>query len=262
LNRLADESIVFEHPYVTQPVCTPSRSCVLTGLWPHTSGCTTNNIALPKTTPAFPEILADSSYRTGYFGKWHLGDELVPQHGFEEWQSIEDIYSPDSSQRSSYDRFLRDRGFKPDLPDDRFSREFAARLPLELGKPRFLELETIDFLRRHRSEPFVLYVNFLEPHPPYDGPFNDEYEPEELELPPNFGIPPGEDEPLAYRVKSLSDRQLHPQARGLDLETEAGWRRLIANYWETSPHRCGHRRHPECARRVGTGGIDDRGAHR
>ena len=107
-NRLRDENVVFERPYVTQPVCTPSRSCVLlTGLGPHTSGCTTNNISLPKTTPAFPEILADKSYRTGYFGKWHLGDELFPQHGFEEWQSIEDLYNRafsadrDPSQRSS-----------------------------------------------------------------------------------------------------------------------------------------------------------------
>jgi arylsulfatase A-like enzyme len=38
LNRLAAESIVFERCYVTQPVCTPSRSTVMTGLWPHQNG--------------------------------------------------------------------------------------------------------------------------------------------------------------------------------------------------------------------------------
>ena len=226
-NKLADECVVFRNPYSTQPVCTPARSSVLTGLWPHTNGCVTNGIALPKTTPAFPELLGDSDYRTGYFGKWHLGDELFPQHGFEEWVSIEDIYGRsfgsdrDRDQRSTYDQFLRERGFKPDLPNDRFSREFAARLPLELGKPRFLEQKTTDFLRRHRDEPFVLYVNFLEPHPPYDGPFNDRYDPEEIELPPNYMVPPGEDEPLAYRVKSKFDRQLSPE-RGIDLSTDAG----------------------------------------
>ncbi len=46
-------------------------------------------------------------------------------------------------------RFLRDRGFKPDLSDDRFSREFAARLPLEFGKPRFLELENLFYAGGH-----------------------------------------------------------------------------------------------------------------
>ena len=69
LNKLARESVVFENAYVSQPVCTPSRSTVLTGLWPHTSGCTTNNIPLKKTTPCFPELINDPDYRTAYMGK-------------------------------------------------------------------------------------------------------------------------------------------------------------------------------------------------
>jgi len=35
LDKLASESVVFRHTYVSQPVCTPSRSTVMTGLWPH-----------------------------------------------------------------------------------------------------------------------------------------------------------------------------------------------------------------------------------
>jgi len=48
LNRLATESFVFKQAYVSQPVCTPSRSTVLTGLWPHASGCIHNNIPLKR----------------------------------------------------------------------------------------------------------------------------------------------------------------------------------------------------------------------
>src|SRR5436190_700982 len=40
LNKLASESVVFERTYVTHPVCTPSRSSLMTGTWPHTNGCT------------------------------------------------------------------------------------------------------------------------------------------------------------------------------------------------------------------------------
>ena len=46
LNGLARRSFVFERSYVTQPVCTPARSSIMTGLYPHTNGCTENNIPL------------------------------------------------------------------------------------------------------------------------------------------------------------------------------------------------------------------------
>ncbi|MHC4095888.1 MAG: sulfatase-like hydrolase/transferase [Planctomycetota bacterium] len=80
LNKLAGESMVFQKAYVTQPVCTPNRSAVMTGLWPHTSGCTENNIPLPQDIRCLPELLNDPDYRTGYMGKWHLGNEIFVQH--------------------------------------------------------------------------------------------------------------------------------------------------------------------------------------
>ena len=43
LNRLAEDSFVVERAYCTQPVCTPSRSSIMTGFYPHTTGCIENN---------------------------------------------------------------------------------------------------------------------------------------------------------------------------------------------------------------------------
>src|SRR5512139_2927376 len=60
MNRLAARSVVFDRPYVTQPVCTPSRSSVLTGFWPHQNGCVQNNIPLRSEVKTLPEFLADS----------------------------------------------------------------------------------------------------------------------------------------------------------------------------------------------------------
>lgn len=57
LNRLAAESMVFDQAYVTQPVCTPARSSILTGLFPHTTGCTELNIPLPADCLCLPEMI-------------------------------------------------------------------------------------------------------------------------------------------------------------------------------------------------------------
>lgn len=234
-NKLAKESIVFRNAYVSQPVCTPSRCTILTGRWPHTTGLTENNIALPKNFATFPEILDDPDYRTAYMGKWHLGDEVFAQRGFEQWESIEDIYSDyfgedrDPVARSTYHHFLCSLGYEPDKSDDKFSREFASRLPIHRCKPKFLEMKACDFLRRHRNEHFILYVSFLEPHPPFFGPLNDEHSPEEIELPINFRDPLEDNEPDEYRRRY--ERYLRKGIKGDPLKTEADWRWLIAKYW-------------------------------
>ena len=229
LNKLAGESVVFERAYVTQPVCTPNRSAVMTGLWPHTTGCIKNNIPLPLDVKCLPELLGDADYRTAYMGKWHLGDEIFAQHGFEEWVSMEDGYSGhygegrDRSERSDYHHFLIGHGYKPDS-GGKFSRGFAARRPIEHCKPKFLEIKACDFLRRHRNEPFILYINFLEPHMPFFGPLDNEHDPDKVDLPVNFSDPLEDNEPLRYRVK----RESCIEKYGKDAESI---RELIAKYW-------------------------------
>jgi arylsulfatase A-like enzyme len=234
LNRLAARSTVFDQAYVTQPVCTPSRSSLLTGLWPHTSGCTENNVPLRAETRCLPEMISSGDYATGHFGKWHLGDEVFAQHGFDEWVSIEDGYRKhyakgrDRSARSDYHRFLVANGFSPGRGST-FGRGEAARLPEEYGKPAFLALEAARFFREKRDRPFALFVNFLEPHMPFFGPRDGQYRSEDVPLPANFAYPPDETMPLRWRL--LRAAYAAKGHSGLPLDSEAGWRRLIANYW-------------------------------
>src|SRR5689334_20835676 len=88
LNKLAAESVVFERAYVTQPVCSPSRASLLTGWWPHASGCTNNGFPVDPRVPTLPQLMGNE-YRTGYIGKWHLRDLPPTQRGFHEWVSVE-----------------------------------------------------------------------------------------------------------------------------------------------------------------------------
>ena len=235
LNQLASKSTVFERAYVSQPVCTPSRSTLLTGLWPHCTGCTSNNIPLPKTSKCFPEMLPDE-YVTGHFGKWHLGDEIFAQHGFDEWSNYEDHYiryyshGHNADARSDYHHYLLKQGYEPDVKDKNiFSREFTARLPEERSKPAYTAERSIDFIKHHSDQPFALYVNFIEPHMPFFSSRDNQYNPDKIPLPKNFNNVPAEDMPQKYRqaVKKYAEKGMS----GLQLDSDDDWRKIRANYW-------------------------------
>lgn len=226
INRLASESVVFQHAYCTQPVCTPSRSSMLTGTWPHQNGCVHNNLGLKPDTKTVPELLADSDYRTAYMGKWHLGDEIFRQHGFDEWRSIEDgiyesFYSPgrDKNARSTYDHYLRSLGYQTKNKSNTFSREFAADLPLENTKASYLAMEASKFIYENRHQPWLLYVSFLAPHTPQTSVLNDLHTDAQAPLPENYPGIPSSGEPESYKC----DRE----KTGLD---RAGFQRIARNY--------------------------------
>ncbi len=234
LDRLAAQGTLFERAYVTQPVCTPSRSSIMTGLYPHTNGCTENNVPLDEGVPTIAEILGPGDTVTGYFGKWHLGDEIFAQHGFRAWRSIDDgyrgYYRPerDRDARSTYHHWLIARGYAPEN-GTAFTRGEVARFPEDVSKPAYLGEEASRFIRDHRSEPWCLYVNFLEPHMPFYGPRDGQYAADETPLPESFAHPPGEDHPLKTRLFHEAYRARGHN--GYDLSGEDGWRELISNYW-------------------------------
>lgn len=233
MNGLASESVSFTHCYDTQPVCTPARCSVMTGQWPHTARMTTNNLTLPQDVRAMPEIVGDSAYRTAYMGKWHLGDELFAQHGFQTWVSIEDIYnefftpSRDRDKRSDYHHFVASLGYKPN-DRNQFSRGITGRVPPEHTKPAFLAAEASKYMLANRNQPWMLYVNFLEPHMPFVGPYNDLHSADEAPLPRNYPGKPVEGEPEAYRKSRERFRQ--KEFEGHDLSKPEGWQRLNRNY--------------------------------
>ena len=89
LDRLARESVAFQSFYVS-PVCAPTRASLLTGRYNYRTGVVDTYLGRSLMHPdevTLAEMLATAGYRTGIFGKWHLGDNYPMRaidQGFQE----------------------------------------------------------------------------------------------------------------------------------------------------------------------------------
>ena len=234
LNALARTSTVFESAYCSAPVCTPSRGSVMSGLYAHGHGAVHNNEPIRADCPTIAEHLRTyGDYASSYIGKWHLGDEIFAQHGWDEWHAVEDDYqrffSPgrDQAARSSFHHWLCARGYAPPQ-GNHYPRDWCCMLPERDSKPAFCAEQAIGFLARSRGRPWVLSINTLEPHHPLPGARNGEYEPAALPVRANFLAMP-EDVPLRIRMQRA--RWQSGAFEHFDLSREAGWRQAMSHYW-------------------------------
>lgn len=104
IDQMAAEGIDFQNFTVNSPVCSPSRVAVMTGKFPawfsihqHFAGISSNaNRGMPDwldpQAPMLPRSLQEAGYRTGHFGKWHIGRAAdVPtedQYGYDEYATF------------------------------------------------------------------------------------------------------------------------------------------------------------------------------
>ena len=250
LNALADGAFVFENAYVAQPVCAPARATIMTGLYPHAAGPVVNRMRLPEDVPVIAEMLPDE-YLKGYMGKWHLGDDLTAQHGFDVWVSSEDgqrYFKPEQRYLvSDYNKYLVARGYKPDRSRGgvgMFSSDAHYDMPEERQMASFLGDRAAEFIEANAGKrPFALYVSTFEPHSPYHGPFMDMYDPAALPVGPAFLRKP-ETASLVNRVRAdyflsfmldgadqaRDEYMTRYAAPREDVSTEMGWRTLRAHY--------------------------------
>lgn len=91
LDRLRREGASFTRFFTAAPLCSPSRAVFLTGLYPHRNGIIDNGERAGQShrLVTFPRLLREAGYRTGFFGKWHMGHEDdSPRPGFDRWVSF------------------------------------------------------------------------------------------------------------------------------------------------------------------------------
>ncbi|KAA6432648.1 sulfatase [Dyadobacter flavalbus] len=73
LDKMAKEGLKFTNMFLTASSCSPSRTSILTGRYPHNTGAAELHVPLPAHLNYFPEILQQKAYFTALAGKWHEG---------------------------------------------------------------------------------------------------------------------------------------------------------------------------------------------
>jgi len=100
LDQLCKEGIKFTHFFSGAPVCSPTRATCLTGRHHYRYGIwSANDGKLPREEITVPQILKESGYKTGHFGKWHVGSPNENFTGknsknisFPEWFSYDEYF--------------------------------------------------------------------------------------------------------------------------------------------------------------------------
>lgn len=197
MDKLAASGVRFTRAYTPNPLCTPMRTSMMTGKFPHQTRVQTNNDKKnfrPGDHNYMGKIFKDAGYETGYFGKWHVALDVNKKtiHGFET------------------------------IGED---------------NPRLDAGPVGEFIAEQRKQPFFAFASFLSPHEVCQWARKEELPGEPLgeipaleELPPlmdNFAFPQNETDIEAYMRKSYQANRRFTVGD----YTYADWRRLRWGYY-------------------------------
>ncbi len=172
LDRLAAEGTLFCSAYTASPVCVPARCSLITGQYPHNTGCSENPHHMPTDRPTFMRLLTGAGYRTHGIGKMHFNPDYDGLRGFQSRESQEEIRG--SIEHDDYLKFLHAKGFGHvyDPMGQRGEMYYVpqiAQMPAALHATNWVGDRAVDFLRSEGG-PFFLMASFIHPHPPFSPP--------------------------------------------------------------------------------------------
>ncbi len=182
LDKFAKEGLQFTQCYSGSTVCAPSRSTLLTGMH---SGHTTvrgnrsktwgarllggkGNVPLKSEDVTIPEVLKIAGYFTGMTGKWGLGEPNTTgepkTQGFDDWFG----YLNHARAHNHYPDYLWHNQKKVMLAGNKNGRKE------QLSHEMFTDF-ALNFIEKHHSKPFFLYLPYTYPHGKYDTPYAEPY---------------------------------------------------------------------------------------
>lgn len=168
LDKMAHEGIKLTNFYAAQAVCSASRAGLLTGCYPNRLGIhgafmpkSNKGLSLSETT--ISEMLKKIDYKTGIFGKWHLGDhpKFMPNNqGFDDYFGIP--YSNDMWPLHPQQGTVFNFGPLPLFENETIIDTLTDQSSLTSQ----ITERSIEFIKKNKDNPFFLYIAHPQPHVP------------------------------------------------------------------------------------------------
>ena len=225
LDRLVQEGTTFSRAYCPNPTCTPSRSSIITGMYPSQHGAWSLGTKLPEDVRTLGDELKDGGYQTALIGKAHFqpltsNDEYSSLESYPIMQDLEfwrnfngPFYGFDHVELARnhvneahagqhYALWMEEKGcenwkdyFLPPTGTMDPSIRYKWPIPEEYHYNTWIAERSNAALENYRdnNENFFLWTSFFDPHPPYlvPEPWDTMYNPEKLTVPK---VVPGEHE--------------------------------------------------------------------
>jgi len=244
LERLAGEGVRFEHAITPHPLCVPARTSVMTGRYPHSTGCRRNETLMPENEQHAFRIWKENGFTTGLIGKNHCFIESSDLKLFDVRCEISHtglplsgVYKGENAGNTGMEWIVPERAIyaahqaRVNLCDNAQSPRIAYKVsdtPEEYFGTAVIASQTEAFLEKYVSgefssdstkgpDPFALWVSFLDPHEPFEAPrrYADMFPPDEVVMPPQRtneytdGTSPERNRVLARMMRQADDAEEH-----------------------------------------------------
>jgi len=190
IDKLVENGVAFKRAYTQCPICTPSRATFLTGRYPATHHvCRNGADYFPSNEVLVTKLISENGYNCGLVGKLHLSRaenriEIRPDDGYNDFYYSQHPY-PGGPEPGDYANWILNMNLNIFDLYKNINGHYGLGVSSKYHQSKWCGDMSLKYILENKGNPWLLSLNFFDPHPPFDPPeeFLNHYNYKELPLP-------------------------------------------------------------------------------